>query len=649
MIILQAQNVARYFGADLLFEQISMEIQNKDRIALVGRNGAGKSTLLKIIAGIEEPDEGRVMKPKDVTIGYIEQRTGLISDQTIWQEMLTVFEDVIKLEKRMAETEELLGLEEILEDKIRYQETLKQYDQMQNQFIDQNGYSYESEIRSILHGFKFYEEDYHRPISQLSGGQKTRLALAKLLLEKRDLLILDEPTNHLDIDTLTWLENYLKGYDGALLIVSHDRYFLDEIVTEVYDLERTHLHHYTGNYTEAMKKKHKNVQLQQKKYERQQAEIKRQEEFIQKNITHASTSKQAQSRRKRLEKMDRIQAPDLDTRSANFRFTPDQETGEIVLQINDLTVGYEEAVAENINIDLTKGDIIAIVGPNGVGKSTLLKTIIGQLDPLKGEIHEGTKVDIGYYDQEQQNLSQNQTILEELWKDHPNLNEETIRSLLGSFLFSGDDVEKHIHSLSGGEKSRVALAKLALDHNNTLILDEPTNHLDIDSKEVLENALDDFPGTILFVSHDRYFINRMANKVVELEADGTRLFLGDYEYYIDKKQELDELEALERGEEIDTASEEKEVTETERDRFELKERQKEIRRLERELEVVEKGINDIEEKIEEAESRLTLPEVYELPEKAQEWGDILNQLKEKQEELLEKWEETALELEECNP
>ncbi len=645
MIILQAQNVARYFGADLLFDQISMEIQDQDRIALVGRNGSGKSTLLKIIAGIEEPDEGRVMKPKDITIGYIEQRTGLISDKTIWEEMLTVFEDIIQLEQRMTETEERLSSEEVLGDETLYQETLKQYDQIQNQFMNQNGYAYESEIRSVLHGFKFYEEDYHRPISELSGGQKTRLALARLLLEKRDLLILDEPTNHLDIDTLTWLEHYLKGYDGALLIVSHDRYFLDEIVTEVYDLERSHLRHYTGNYTEAMKKKRKDIQLQQKKYEKQEAEIKRQEEFIEKNITHASTSKQAQSRRKRLEKMDRIQAPELDRRTANFHFTPDQESGEIVLKIDNLAVGYDEPVAENINIDLTKGDIIAIVGPNGVGKSTLLKTVIGQLAPLEGEIHEGTKVDIGYYDQEQQHLSQHETVLEELWKVHPQLNEEIIRSLLGSFLFTGDDVKKYIHSLSGGEKSRVALAKLALDHNNTLILDEPTNHLDIDSKEVLENALDDFPGTILFVSHDRYFINRMANKVVELQPDGTRLFLGDYEYYIEKKQELEELEALERGDKPDSASPSKEVTETERDRSELKERQKEVRRLERELDSFEKEISKREERIEEAEYHLTLPEIYEDAEKAQEWGDTLNHLKKEQDEFLERWEVTALELE----
>lgn len=625
-----------------------MEIQDQDRIALVGRNGAGKSTLLKIIAGIEEPDEGRVMKPKDITIGYIEQRTGLISDKTIWEEMLTVFEDVIQLEEKMSETEKLLSSEEVLEDKTLYQETLKRYDQMQNQFMNQNGYGYESEIRSILHGFKFYEEDYHRPISELSGGQKTRIALARLLLEKRDLLILDEPTNHLDIDTLTWLENYLKGYEGALLIVSHDRYFLDEIVTEVYDLEQSNLRHYTGNYTEAMKKKRKDIQLQQKKYERQQSEIKRQEEFIEKNITHASTSKQAQSRRKRLEKMERIQAPKLDTKSANFRFTPDRESGEIVLQINNLSVGYDEPVAENINIDLRKGDIVAIVGPNGVGKSTLLKTIIGQLEPLEGEIHEGTKVDIGYYDQEQQNLSQNETVLEDLWKDHPDLNEETIRSLLGSFLFSGDDVEKYIHSLSGGEKSRVALAKLALDHNNTLILDEPTNHLDIDSKEVLENALDSFSGTILFVSHDRYFINRMANRVIELQPNGTRLFLGDYEYYIEKKQELDDLEALEQGDGNETDVSSKEITETEFDRLELKERQKEVRRLERVLDSFEKEISEIEKNIEEAEHQLTLPEVYEDPKKAQKWGDTLNHLKKEQEEILENWETSALKLEEYN-
>src|SRR5699024_2577962 len=360
-----------------------------------------------------------------------------------------------------------------------------------------------------------------------------------LLLEKKDLLILDEPTNHLDIETLTWLETYIKNYPGALLMVSHDRYFLDSVVNEIYEISMGNMLHFTGNYSNYLKEKAELIKKQWRDYEKQQKKISDLEDFVQKNIVRASTTKRAQARRKQLQKMDRIEKPQDDEQSAHFSFYTKQTSGDIVVQSDDLYIAYDKRVLSGpINLDIRKEDAIALVGPNGVGKSTLIKTLVDMIPPISGDVKYGTKVDVGYYDQEQQHLDQNKSVLNELWDEHPTLPEVNIRTLLGSFLFSGEDVEKSIHSLSGGERARVALAKLALEKNNFLVLDEPTNHLDIDSKEVLENALIDFDGTLLFVSHDRYFINRMATKVIEVNKDGATLYLGNYDYYLQKKEEL---------------------------------------------------------------------------------------------------------------
>lgn len=647
MIILQANQLERHYGATQIFKDITLHIQNKDRLALVGRNGSGKSTLLKIIAGIEQPDTGSVSVAKNIHIGYLAQRTGLISDQTIWNEMLEVFEEVIAMEKRMRTVEASFSDPRLLEDEQLFQETLNLYDRLQEEFKTRNGYGYLSEIKSILHGFGFYEEDYNRSITELSGGQKTRLALAKLLLESPDLLILDEPTNHLDVDTLTWLEGYLRNYRGALLIVSHDRYFLDQLVQEVYEISLGRIHFYPGNYTNYLIQKEKRIEQAENAFEKQQKEIARQEEFIEKNIAHARTSKRAQSRRKQLDKIERIEKPLVDRRSANFTFTINEDSGDLVLQVKNATIGYDgQATATNINLDAKKRDIIAVVGPNGIGKSTLLKTIIKEIPALSGEFYYGAKVDIGYYDQEQFALDHSKTILNELWDEHPTLPEVQIRSLLGSFLFTGDDVKKTIGSLSGGEKSRVALAKLALNHNNFLILDEPTNHLDIDSKEVLENALDDFEGTILFVSHDRYFINRLANKVIELGADGSVLYLGDYDYYIEKKAEQEAIEAaLHQKETQDTANTTEIPTESELDREVLKEYQRLERRLKRELEAVEKNMEQRTTEIKNIEQQLMQPEVYNDPKISFELSEQLQSAKEIYEQNSEEWIEISLEIE----
>ena len=539
MILLQVHQLSKLFGAELILSNIKLEVQTRDRIALVGRNGAGKSTLLKIIAGHLSHDSGEIMKPKDVSIGYLAQDTGLESSLSIWEEMLLVFKDLQLMEKELRKLEQQMADPSIYEDQDRYSKLLKEYDGLQVAFKDQGGYQFEADIRSVLHGLNFASFDYDTPISTLSGGQKTRLALGKLLLTKPDILILDEPTNHLDIETLSWLEQYLQNYSGAVLIVSHDRYFLDKVVNQVYEVSRKRINRYKGNYSAYLVQKAEEYERDMKQFEKQQEEVAKLQDFIQKNLARASTTKRAQSRRKKLEKMDLMDRPLGDEKSANILFDIEKQSGNEVLQIVNGAVGYNnQAVSSEINLRITKGESIALVGPNGIGKSTLLKTLIDKLPLLQGDIRFGTNVSIGYYDQEQAELSSNKTVLSELWDEYPFKTEKEIRTVLGNFLFSGDDVLKIVSTLSGGEKARLALSKLMMQKANFLILDEPTNHLDLDSKEVLENSLIDYPGTILFVSHDRYFINRIATKVVELSQKGAADYLGDYDYFVEKKQEM---------------------------------------------------------------------------------------------------------------
>ena len=636
MILLQANQIARYFGADTLFENIHLEVASKARIGLVGRNGAGKSTLLKIIANIEAPDAGQVIKNKQASLGYLAQDTGLDSNETIWNEMLKAFESVRQMEKRMREVEVAIG--ETPESDSRYASLLKEYDQLQHDFNDQNGYGYENEIRSVLHGFKFDESFYDKEISTLSGGQKTRLALARMLLVKPDILILDEPTNHLDIETLAWLEDYLQGYSGALLIVSHDRYFLDRVVNEIYEISRHKIRHYTGNYSRYLDLKAAQLASDWKAYEKQQVEIEKLEDFVARNLVRASTTKRAQSRRKTLEKMDRLDRPDGKEKSAKFMFDIDKVSGNVVLQVEEAAIGYEETLSEPIDLDIRREDAIALVGPNGIGKSTLLKSLIGQLPFIKGQPHFGTNVTVGYYDQGQADLHGNKTILAELWDEHPTTPEKDIRNVLGGFLFSGEDVEKTIPLLSGGEKARVALAKLSMNKENFLILDEPTNHLDIDNKEVLENALIDYQGTLLFVSHDRYFINRIANKVIELSPEGSKLYLGDYDYYLEKKKEEEEIAELQAKEETAIEAPKKKF-------YQDKEQQKLIRSLRRKIEAIEETLTTLDEKIDELEAQMSQPEILNDHVQLLALTNELEAQKAEQEEQLASWEELSLELE----
>lgn len=647
MILLQVQQVARYFGADTLFENVSLDVSDNSRIALVGRNGVGKSTLLKMIIGNESPDAGQITKKKGLTIGYLAQNTGLESDKTIYAEMLSVFERLQIMEKNLHEMEAKIADPGADHSSSAYSQLLNQYDQLLHDFEEQNGYGYEAEVRSVLHGFHFEQEDYDRKISSLSGGQKTRLALAKLLLEQRDLLILDEPTNHLDIDTLTWLEGYVQNYKGALLIVSHDRYFLDRIINEVYEISHHHSSYYKGNYSAYIDQKAERLRQDWKNYEKQQAEISKLEDFVNKNLVRASTTKRAQSRRKQLEKMERLERPEGDEKGPHFKFTADSQSGNIVLTVKDAAIGYDgRIISSPINIDLRKNQVMAIVGPNGIGKSTLLKSVLGQIPFVKGSSEFGTNVKVGYYDQEQHNLHDKKTVLNELWDDHPTTPEKDIRSILGSFLFIGDDVSKVVHNLSGGEKARLLLTKLAMKHDNFLILDEPTNHLDIDSKEVLENAVMDFNGTVLFVSHDRYFINKVATCVLEIAPQGSTLYLGDYDYYLEKKAEQEEIAAAKSTTETPIENSPKEVSTGKVNYQQGKERQKQERRLKRSVEEFEQLVEKLDAQKNDLENQMSSPENYNDLEKMGELQAKLQEISKKLAEAEENWEQASMELEE---
>ncbi|USK92514.1 ABC-F family ATP-binding cassette domain-containing protein [Rossellomorea marisflavi] len=636
MILLQVNQLTKNFGADNILTNIKLEIQTRDRVALVGRNGAGKSTLLKIIAGQLSHDSGEITKPKGVSIGYLAQNTGLESELSIWDEMLTVFEHLLQQEKQLRRLEAEMADPSVYEDEDRYQRVLKEYDELQVTFKESGGYQYEADIRSVLHGLNFASFDHGTKISTLSGGQKTRLALAKLLLTKPDILILDEPTNHLDIETLSWLEGYLQGYPGAVLIVSHDRYFLDSVVNQVYEISRNRSKKFVGNYSKYLEQKALDYEKDLKLYERQQQEVAKLEDFIQRNIARASTTKMAQSRRKKLERMDLMDRPQGDEKSASFAFQIDRPSGNDVLHVNDLTIGYGdgEAIASHIDFSIKKGDSIALVGPNGIGKSTLLKTLVNKLQALSGDFKFGSNVFISYYDQQQADLSSNKTVLNELWDEYPMRNEKEIRTVLGNFLFTGEDVLKPVNTLSGGEKARLALSKMMMEKGNVLILDEPTNHLDLDSKEVLENALIDYPGTILFVSHDRYFINRIATKVIELSTGGSTEYLGDYDYYLHKLQEQEELAALEQ-----TKAEPVKGTQQKQSHKIDKEAKKLERQRRRRIEEIEEKMTVLEGSIEEKETLLCDPDIFQDHERVQTLNDELTLAKEELDALLEEWTE----------
>ncbi|KXZ18412.1 multidrug ABC transporter ATP-binding protein [Bacillus nakamurai] len=641
MMILQINQLSKSFGADPILNNIKLEVRSRDRIAIVGRNGAGKSTLLKIIAGHLSYEKGELIKPKELTMGYLAQHTGLESQLTIKEELLSVFDFLKAMEKEMRSIEEKMATAEPAE----LEGLMKTYDRLQQDFKDKGGYQYEADVRSVLHGLGFGKFDDSAKVQSLSGGQKTRLALGKLLLTQPDLLILDEPTNHLDIDTLTWLEHYLQGYSGAILIVSHDRYFLDKVVNQVYEVSRTESKKYFGNYSAYLEQKAEQYEKDIKLYEKQQDEIAKLQDFVDRNLARASTTKRAQSRRKQLERMDVMAKPLGDEKSASFRFEITKQSGNDVLRVQDVSISYDSQppLLKNLTFGITRGESAALVGPNGIGKSTLLKTIMKTLGPDSGTITCGSNVSIGYYDQEQAELTSSKRVLDELWDEYPDMPEKEIRTCLGNFLFSGDDVLKPVRSLSGGEKARVALAKLMLQKANFLILDEPTNHLDLDSKEVLENALIDYPGTLLFVSHDRYFINRIATRVLELSYDHVEEYLGDYDYYTEKKAQQLELEEMKRQEEKNAKPSGNVKQETKRTYEEEKEWKKKERQRLRRIEEIEAAVSSIEDSIGRNEELLCDPDVYQDHEKVQSIHTENETLNNELECLLAEWEELSTE------
>jgi len=646
-MLLQITGINKSYGVKAVLSGITLQVQERERIGIVGVNGAGKSTLLQIMAGELSYDSGDLFKAKETKIGYLAQNSGLQSEQTIWREMIGVFADLTEMERQLRILEQQMSDPSLISDSRNYESVLQRYSSLSDQFRERGGYETETKIKSVLHGMGFASFSPDTEINTLSGGQKTRLALAKLLLQEPDLLLLDEPTNHLDIPTLTWLESYLRAYSGAVLVVSHDRYFLDAIVDSIFEIERTSSKKYTGNYTKYIELKAAEFENHLKQFERQQEEIAKMEDFIRRNIVRASTTKRAQSRRKALEKIERIDKPLGDLKRARFSFEIERPSGKDVLHANDLSVSFgdSDALFRHANLQLRRGETVALIGPNGIGKSTLLKALIHQTElgealeqPIRvsGNIQWGVHVSIGFYDQEQTHLNPTNTVLEEVWNSFPHVEEARIRTVLGNFLFSGEDVLKKISSLSGGEKARVALAKLMLLKANVLVLDEPTNHLDLFSKEVLETALLDYEGTLLFISHDRYFLNKIAESIVELTPDGTNYFLGNYDDYLHKKREVVELE--EERNPIESSSISSKTTnpyETE------KQNKREERAKQRKIAQLELAIEQLENEISELEQLMAQPDVYQNYERLQPLQTDIEQKKSQLQQYYNDWETLA--------
>lgn len=633
MIVLSCNNISKAYLVENILKDISFSINKGDKVGLVGPNGSGKSTLFKILIGELSKDSGDIYRPKDLKIGYLEQNTHIVSTHTVFEEAQSIFSHLFDMEN------ELRSLEKQMSDTSNsnnenLQNLMDKYANLTDKFSALNGFGYRSEINGVLKGLGFTEEEFHKKINLLSGGQKSRMIMAKLLLQNPDIMLLDEPTNHLDLDAIQWLERYIKDYKGTVLIVSHDRYFLDSTVNKVFHLSNGHLKTYEGNYTTFINKFEKDVILQNKRYDAQQKEIKKQEDMIQTFMDRRSKRniRQAKSRQTRLEKIDRIEKFSDTTKQTKLTFEPKIESGKDVLFAKSVCKSFGDLnIFSDLNFKIYRGDAVGIIGPNGVGKTTLLKLIMNQLELDSGELWKGTNVEIGYYDQEQTNLNPEKTIVDEIWDENPHFDRYTIMSLMARFLFFNDDLEKKIKTLSGGEKGRLSLMKLMLSNANFLILDEPTNHLDIESKEVLENALIDYTGTILTISHDRYFLNKISNKIFDLQATGLSEYIGNFDYYLEKKAILEKNET-------EVKSENKSWSELKDNRKKEKDFQKKLRSLKKSLEKIETEIATTEESIEEINENLCLPEVYNDHEKSYELNNKLENLNTELESLYEKWE-----------
>lgn len=631
MIIAQAQDLEQRFGGNTIFSNISFSVPDNARIGLVGPNGAGKTTLLKIMTGQQEPTSGQFTINKGLKVGYIAQENALDEDKTIWDEMLTVFDNLIEKNKRITKMQEQIA--EHPED----EDLLKRYDQLAYDFEQEGGFTYQAEIKSVLNGFNFKENTWQKVIGTLSGGEKTRLAFVKLLLQKPPVLLLDEPTNYLDLDTLDWLEAFLKNYQGAIITVSHDQYFLDHLANQIFELNFGKLTTFKGNYSQYVKERELMNNQQEAAYEKQQEKIKKEEEFIQKNLVRASTTKRAQSRRKALDKMERIKPP-KHKQKVRINFTSDRPSGKEVLIAKDLTIGYpDKTMVSDIDFQVNKNDRVAIIGPNGIGKSTLLKTIMKKLEPKDGSIKYGASLDIGYYDQELQSLDPSKTVLDTIWDRHKTMPEKDVRSILASFLFTAEDIDKTVGQLSGGQKARLTLTVLSLEKDNFLLMDEPTNHLDIEAKEVLEQALDTYDGTLLFVSHDRYFINELANKIISVRDGHAKIYNGNYSYYLDEKAKqaaaVQEAEA-EQTESTTSANQNKGKLSYQ----EQKARDSQKRKLERAVSEAEARIEKLEAEEQEIQTEMANPDIAASFEKLGPLQEKLSAVQEQLEQANNDWE-----------
>lgn len=629
MIILSCNSIYKSYVVDMILEDISFNIEDGDKIGLVGLNGSGKTTLLDVLVGETPMDRGDIYIRKDLNIGYLKQHAKLDSQNTIFDECLLVFKPLMDMEARLRELEKGIGHEGAKGQSEKLDKLMNEYSHLLEKFDELNGYGYRSEIKGVLKGLGFKEDEFDKSVNVLSGGQKARLSLAKLLLEKPDLLLLDEPTNHLDIDAINWLESYLKEYKGAVLVISHDRYFLDNLVNRIFHLENRKLKVYNTNYSKFMERRKKELEVLKKTYENQQKEIKRQEEIIKRfsNYGDRRYIKQAQSRQKLLDRMKTVDKP-MDSKRMKITFEPKVKSGRDVLRVEGLGKSFDDfKLLEDINFTIYRGEKVGLIGPNGIGKTTLFKMILGQIPHDEGEIILGHHVHIGYFDQEQTNLNLNNTVIDEIWDENPKLDHYQIRTILSRFMFIGDDIFKEIEELSGGERGRLALLKLMLSKANFLMMDEPTNHLDIYSKEVLEDALNDYEGTLLVISHDRYFLNRVADKILELTEEGIVEYLGNYDYYLEKKNQVE----FEEEEDFKTKTQIKLERKKERERLALEKKKRE------EILKLEKSIEDKESRIEELDKLLCDPELYDDPNRVVELTKEREGLEGELELLYDKW------------
>ena len=631
-MILSCNHISKSYGVETILNDCSFFINDNEKAALVGNNGAGKSTIMKIIMGELLPDEGNVIIGKDKTIGYLAQYQDLGSDTTIYEEVKSVKHNLIDMEQKLLEYEKEMA--KVSGDELS--KLIETYTNLEHRFQLLNGYSYKSEIEGVIKGLGFTEDDFNKSVGNLSGGQKTRVALCKLLLEKPDIIMLDEPTNHLDLNSIKWLETYLLNYNGAVLIIAHDRYFLDKIVSKVIEIENHKAHVYSGNYSDFAVKKQELRVATMNAYLKQQSEIKHQEEVIAKLRSYKQEKfyKRAESREKQLEKIDLIEKPEELKNNMTIKLEPDIVSGNDVLSVENLEKSYNTLLFKNISFEIKRGEHVAIIGDNGTGKTTILKIINGLVDADSGMIKLGTNVHIGYYDQEQHNLTDENTLFEEIANSYPNMTNTKIRNTLAAFMFTGEDVFKRVSDLSGGEKGRLSLAKLMLSEANLIILDEPTNHLDMASKEILENAINNYTGTVLYVSHDRYFINQTASRILELTNTKLINYLGNYDYYEEKKEELTATFAPKE----EKAKAEKTTSSNKQDYLERKAEAARIRKLKNDISKVEEKIKKYEDRLNELDEMVADPSVSTNSAKLNEIGKEQNEISDKLDKLMEEWE-----------